>query len=78
MLQSTLVNAASNPSDSRVFVYEVTGLHQNDNTDRNSYAIRESGSTFIKASYKNMNQTMRRIAANGGKIVSIRAVESAE
>jgi sulfite reductase alpha subunit-like flavoprotein len=78
MLQSTMVSAANTPSNSRVFVYEVVGLRQNDNTDRNSYSIRESGSTFIKVSYKNMNQTMRRIAANGGHIVSIRPVEAAE
>jgi ferredoxin--NADP+ reductase len=78
MLQSTMVSAANTPSDSRVFVYEVVGLRQNDSTDRNSYAIRESGSTFIKVSYKNMNQTMRRIAANGGQIVSIRPIEAAE
>jgi sulfite reductase alpha subunit-like flavoprotein len=78
MLQSTMVSAANTPSNSRVFVYEVAGLRQNDNTDRNSFAIRESGSTFIKVSYKNMNETMRRISANGGQIVSIRPVETAE
>jgi sulfite reductase alpha subunit-like flavoprotein len=78
MLQSTMVSAANTPSNSRVFVYEVVGLRQNDNTDRNSYAIRESGSTFIKVSYQNMNQTMRRITANGGQIVSIRSVGADE
>lgn len=82
MLPSTMVSAVNTPSDSRVFVYEVEGLRQNENSDRNDYSIRQSGSTFIKVTYKNMNQTMRRISALGGRIVSIRpygaAVEAAQ
>ena len=78
MLQSTMVTASNTPSNSRVFVYEVVGLRQNSETDRNNYSIRQSGSTFIKVSYKNMNETMRRIAASGGQIVSIRPLGAAE
>lgn len=78
MLPSTMVSAANTPSDSRVFVYEVEGLRQNEASDRNNYSIRQSGNTFIKVTYKNMNQTMRRISALGGRIVSIRPYGVAE
>jgi phycocyanin-associated rod protein len=69
--QSALVNAASTPSDSRVFVYEVQGLRQNEENDKNSYPFRSSSSVFIKVPYHRMNQEMRRITRMGGTIVNI-------
>jgi ferredoxin--NADP+ reductase len=55
----------------RVFVYEVVGLSQNNNTDSLNYPIRRSGSVFITVPYNRMNQEMRRISRMGGRIVSI-------
>ena len=59
-------------SSNRVFVYEVAGLRQNDETDQNTYAIRQSGSTFVKVPYSRMNEEMQRITRLGGRIVSIK------
>ncbi|MGD1906376.1 MAG: ferredoxin--NADP reductase [Leptolyngbyaceae cyanobacterium] len=56
-----------------MFVYEIEGLKQNSET---SYPIRKSGSTFITVPYDRMNQEMQRITRMGGKIVSIRPLET--
>ena len=64
--------AANTVSGSRVFVYEVVGLRQDEATDKINYPIRRSGSVFVTVPYNRMNQEMQRIARLGGKIVSIR------
>jgi phycocyanin-associated rod protein len=64
------------PSNNRVFVYEVTGLKQNDNNDGNNYSIRSSDSIFLQVPYSRMNDEMRRISRMGGKIVGIRPLDS--
>ncbi|ACK67059.1 CpcD phycobilisome linker domain protein [Rippkaea orientalis PCC 8801] len=69
--QSALVGTSSTPSSSRVFVYEVTGLRQNEENDKNSYPFRRSGSVFIKVPYSRMNEEMQRITRMGGTIVNI-------
>jgi ferredoxin--NADP+ reductase len=66
--------ASNSPSGSRLFVYEVEGLRQNDETDKLGYPIRRSGSVFITVPYNRMNQEMQRINRLGGRIVSIRPV----
>ncbi|NES98736.1 MAG: ferredoxin-NADP reductase [Desertifilum sp. SIO1I2] len=71
MYSSSIGGAANTQAGSRVFVYEVVGLRQNDTTDKTSYPIRNSGSTFIKVPYSRMNQEMQRIARLGGRIISI-------
>jgi ferredoxin--NADP+ reductase len=58
-------------SGTRIFVYEVVGLRQNQATDQINYPIRQSGSVFITVPYSRMNQEMQRITRMGGKIVSI-------
>lgn len=63
--------AANTVSGSRVFVYEVVGLRQNEATDKMSYPIRRSGNVYITVPYDRMNQEMQRITRMGGKIVSI-------
>ncbi|MBC6477894.1 MAG: ferredoxin-NADP reductase [Hormoscilla sp. GM7CHS1pb] len=65
-------SAANTQAGSRVFLYEVVGLGQSQNTDNMSYPIRSSGSTLIKVPYNRMNQEMQRITRLGGKIVSIK------
>lgn len=69
--QSALVGAANNPSASRVFLYEVTGLRQNETNDKNNYPVRRSGSVFIRVPYARMNEEMQRITRMGGTIVNI-------
>ena len=69
--QGAVEGAANTESGSRVFVYEVVGLRQNEETDQTNYPIRKSGSVFIRVPYNRMNQEMRRITRLGGKIVSI-------
>lgn len=72
MYNSTAANGTANTeSGSRVFVYEVVGLRQNEATDNVNYPIRRSGSVFITVPYNRMNQEMQRIARLGGKIVNI-------
>jgi len=70
--------AANTVSGSRVFVYEVVGLRQNEATDKTNYPIRRSGSVFITVPYNRMNEEMRRITRLGGQIVSINAYGSDE
>jgi hypothetical protein len=55
----------------RVFVYEVEGLRQNEQTNKQSYPIRNSSTIMIQVPYNRMNDEMRRITRLGGKIVGI-------
>jgi hypothetical protein len=72
--QSALVNASSSSASNRVFVYEVEGLRQNDQTEMNNYQMRSSSTVAIKVPYSRMNEEMRRIARMGGKIVAIHSL----
>jgi CpcD/allophycocyanin linker domain len=58
-------------ANGRIFVYEVTGLRQNDRTENSSHFVRKSGSTLIQVPYSRMNSEMRRIGQLGGQIVNI-------
>jgi phycocyanin-associated rod protein len=73
-----MVGSAANPSASRVFLYEVTGLRQNTDNDNNSYQFRSSSSVFIQVPYSRMNEEMQRILRMGGKIVGIKPIADAE
>ncbi len=66
----------SSSSDNRIFVYEVTGLHQNDQTDGQKAAIRSSDSQFMQVPAYRMNEIMQRITKMGGKIASIRPINA--
>ncbi len=66
---------ASTVAGSRLFLYEVQGLHQSAENDQMANPIRKSGSVFITVPYSRMNQEMQRITRMGGKIVSIRPIE---
>ena len=72
MGQNAFGTATASPSKGRMFVYEVTGMRQNQETDKNGYPIRQGGSNFIKVPYSRMNQEMQRITRMGGEIVSIK------
>ena len=59
-------------SDTRFFVYEVSGLNRYQQPDNSNYAIRSSDNVFVQVPYNRMNEKMRSITRQGGKIVSIR------
>jgi len=69
--QTTVGNGGISSNASRVFRYEVVGLRQNQEADKNNYDIRRSGSVFVTVPYNRMNEEMQRITRLGGKIVSI-------
>jgi ferredoxin--NADP+ reductase len=66
--------ASNSAYGNRLFIYEVEGLRQNEETDKTGYPIRKSGTVFVTVPYSRMNQEMQRITRLGGKIVSIRPV----
>ncbi len=59
-------------ANGRVFIFEVEGLRQGENTDKLNFPIRRSGLVYVTVPYERMNQEMRRITRLGGKIVNIR------
>jgi ferredoxin--NADP+ reductase len=71
-------NTSSSLANSRLFVYEVIGLRDNQSADASKEKIRTSGSKFITVPYQRMNQEMRRIVRLGGKILSIRPLGTGE
>ena len=76
MGQNAFGTSTASPAKGRMFVYEVSGMRQNDETDKNGFPIRNSGSTFVKVPYSRMNQEMQRITRMGGQIVSIKPLNS--
>jgi sulfite reductase alpha subunit-like flavoprotein len=76
MLGQSAFGAANATTDGRIFVYEVKGLRQNEQTAQASFPVRNSSSTFIQVPYNRMNEEMRRIARLGGTIVSIKPLEA--
>lgn len=73
--QGAVDGAVNSASGSRLFLYEVVGLRQGEDSSLSNYPIRKSGSVFIRVPYNRMNQEMRRIARLGGKIVNIYPVD---
>lgn len=61
----------SSATNDRVFVYEVEGLRQNEQTTKNNYPVRNSSNVLIQVPYKRMNDEMLRISRMGGSIVAI-------
>lgn len=77
MLGSSVLGGNSgSPTKSRVFVYEVTGLKQNETNDSNNYQFRSSSSVFVSVPYSRMNEEMQRIGRMGGTIVNIQSLEA--
>ncbi|MEN9869374.1 MAG: phycocyanin associated linker protein [Cyanobacteriota bacterium] len=74
--KSVISGRSSSSSNNRIFVYEVTGLKQNQANDSNSYSFRNSSSTFVSVPYSRMNEEMQRIGKMGGTIVSIQSLEA--
>lgn len=70
--------SASSSSDSRMFVYELTGLAENEVTFNHQSPIRKSDSQFIQVPFHRMSEEMQRITMLGGTIVNIRPLDSSE
>jgi hypothetical protein len=77
MLGQSALSTSNVTANSRIFIYEVTGLRQSDQTDRASYSVRNSSNTFIQVPYNRMNEEMRRITRLGGTIVNIQPLGTA-
>ncbi|MBD2020097.1 phycobilisome linker polypeptide [Leptolyngbya sp. FACHB-36] len=69
--QTTVGTGGISSAASRVFRYEIVGLRQNEENDKNNYSIRQSGSVFITVPYARMSEEMQRITRLGGKIIKI-------
>jgi ferredoxin--NADP+ reductase len=78
MYNQGVVGDAAAASGSRVFVYEVSGLRQSEESDKANYPIRKSGSVFVRVPYNRMNQEMRRITRLGAKILNIQTLDDFE
>lgn len=76
--QSALIGNSVSSSNNRIFVYEVEGLRQNEQTENYNYPVRNSSTILIQVPYHRMNQEMQRITRSGGKIVNIRPLETKE
>ncbi len=74
--KSVISGSSSSSSNNRVFVYEVTGLKQNQENDSNSYAFRSSSSVFVSVPYNRMNEEMQRIGKMGGTIINIQSLDA--
>ncbi len=75
---SAISGRSSSSSNNRIFVYEVTGLKQNQANDSNDYAFRSSSSTFVSVPYSRMNEEMQRIGKMGGTIVKIQSLDAVQ
>jgi phycocyanin-associated, rod len=71
-----MLGQMSSRNSNRSFRYEVVGLRQSEETQKNNYPIRSSGSVFITVPENRMNQEMQRITRLGGKIVSIQPLNT--
>jgi hypothetical protein len=58
-------------SDTRFFLYEVSGLNNYKQPANSNYTTRPLDNVFIQVPYNRMNEKMRSIARMGGTIVSI-------
>lgn len=70
--------SALSTSDGRMFVYELAGLSENEVTFTHESPIRHSHNQLVQVPFHRMNEEMQRINLLGGKIVSIRPLNSAE
>ncbi|OYQ63323.1 photosystem I reaction center subunit XII [Pseudanabaena sp. SR411] len=63
---------STSSTDTRFFVYEVSGLNQYKQPTNFNYSMRPMDNVFIQVPYNRMNEQMRSIARMGGTIVNIR------
>lgn len=70
MLGRSMLNSTTS-SDSRMFVYEVAGLRQGEQTDLSTAQIRHSSNQLFPVPFSRMNEFMQRMTRLGGQIVAI-------
>ncbi|MGB3295575.1 MAG: phycobilisome linker polypeptide [Phormidesmis sp.] len=75
MLGQYAASGASS-TDSRIFVYEVAGLSENEVTAQIQAPIRSSHTQLRQVPFSRMNEEMRRITMLGGEIINIRPLNS--
>ena len=63
-------------SDNRIFVYEVSGLHQNEVTQLQRPPIRNSHTQLLQVPFSRMNEVMQQSTLMQGKIVNIFPLEN--
>lgn len=78
MIGQSALRTSVSSSDNRIFIYEVEGLRQNEQTENQNYPVRNSGTILIQVPYSRMNDEMRRITRLGGTIVNIRPLDAQE
>ncbi|MEL6319069.1 MAG: phycobilisome linker polypeptide [Cyanobacteria bacterium J06626_14] len=72
---------ATSPSsslDNRIFVYEISGLQQNEVTVSHQSPIRSSDRQYLQVPFHRMSEEMKRINLLGGKITDIRPLNASE
>jgi phycocyanin-associated, rod len=69
--------ASNTVANDRVFVYEVAGLRQTDQTANNIHAIRKSSTTFVQVPFDRMSDFMQKVSRIGGTIVAVRTPNEA-
>lgn len=69
--QLAFSRGSSATADNRIFVYEVSGLQQNNITVQSDSQIRTSANTFVQVPYNRMNEKMQQILRMGCKIVGV-------
>lgn len=74
MTKPTLSGSSTSTRSDRMFVYEVVGLRQNEQTDQSTYDVRNSASIFLQVPRSRMNYEMQRINRLGGRIVNIQGL----
>ncbi len=62
---------STSTTETRFFIYEVSGLNQYKQPANANYTLRPSDNIFIQVPYNRMNEKMRSITRMGGTIVSI-------
>lgn len=77
MLASRAFSRASTTTfKSRVFVFEVAGLFNQEQSLNRIYPIRQHSNLFYQVPFGQMNQVMQRFTRLGAKIISIQPLES--
>jgi phycocyanin-associated, rod len=76
MILGRSILASDALGDNRVFVYEVAGLRQSDQTDRDNSVIRKSSTVMMPVAFNRMSEFMQRMNRLGATIVSIHSLNN--
>ena len=68
----------SSTAENRMFVYELSGLSENEVTFSHRFPIRASHTQLIQVPFHRMGEEMQRIALLGGRIIDVRPLHGIE